>query len=188
MQLKRVMRRARPGRWIVPLFLLVCLTGLTPCAPGSEAVDGVEPGGDIPLETAAKLLESPGVHIVDVRTEAEFAYVGHPVGAVNIPLLRFDPQSYGMTPNPDFVDQVRERFSPDDTLLMICRSGGRSARAARMLVEAGYPKAYNILEGVEGGKDDDGHRTVNGWKVRGLPYEYNVRPADVTPPSEDAKP
>jgi rhodanese-related sulfurtransferase len=133
--------------------------------------------------TAAGLVGKPGVHLVDVRTEAEFAFVGHPVGAVNVPLMRFDPKTYGMAPNPKFLEEIRARFSPDDTLLMICRSGSRSGKAAKLLAEAGYRKSFNVMEGVEGDPDADGHRTVNGWKVRGLPYEYAVDPAKVTPPN-----
>ena len=171
-------------------FTLLCLAlapswiaaGEAPsAAPGLPA--DAAPGSDVSPATAAALVGKPGVHLVDVRTEAEFAYVGHPVGAVNVPLLRFDPKTYGMAANPKFIDEIRARFSPDDTLLMICRSGSRSSKAAKLLVEAGYRKSFNVLEGVEGDADADGHRTVNGWKVRGLPYEYAVDPAKVTPPA-----
>jgi len=174
----------------LPVIGLLCLA-LTPWlraageapppAPGLPA--DAAPGSDVSLATAAALVGKPGVYIVDVRTEAEFAFVGHPVGAVNVPLLRFDPKTYGMAPNPKFLDEIRARFSPEDTLLTICRSGSRSSKAAKLLAEAGYRKSFNVLEGVEGDTDADGHRTVNGWKVRGLPYEYAVDPAKVTPPA-----
>jgi rhodanese-related sulfurtransferase len=178
------MGKNRYRNGILALSLLV--TSLAACAGEAEAVDpGAEPGGDITVETAVRLLESEGpVQLVDVRTEAEFAFVGHPTGAVNVPLLRFDPSTYGMTPNMDFVQEIQERFPADHTLLMICRSGGRSRRAAKMLLDAGYEKVYNVLEGVEGANDDDGHRTVDGWKVRGFPYDYTVDEAEVTPPKQ----
>lgn len=176
-----------------PIVLAAALLGLTVApsllvaveppasAPGIPA--DAAPGSDVTPATAAALAGKPGVHLIDVRTEAEFAFVGHPVGAVNVPLLRFDAKTYGMAANPKFLEEIRARFSTDDTLLMICRSGGRSTKAAKLLAEAGYRKSFNVLEGVEGDADADGHRTVNGWKVRGLPYEYAVDPAQTTPPA-----
>jgi len=170
--------------------VLICLALSPSLLAVGEAPVGIPglpadaaPGSDVAPATAAALVGKPGVHLVDVRTEAEFAFVGHPVGAVNVPLLRFDPKTYGMAPNPRFLDEIRARFSPGDSLLVICRGGSRSSKAAKMLAEAGYRTSFNVLEGVEGDTDTDGHRTVNGWKVRGLPYEFAVDPAKVTPPA-----
>lgn len=174
--------------WLAALLMAALPAALLGGTPQGEAgASGADPstlapGGDIAIEAAAALAGKPGVHLVDVRTEAEFAFVGHPVGAVNIPLLRFDAMTYGMAPNPKFVEEIKARFSPDDTLLLICRSGSRSGKAAKMLVDAGFPKSYNVLEGVEGDLDRDGHRTVNGWKIRGFPYEYAIEASRVTPP------
>ena len=64
----------------------------------------------------------------------------------------------------------------DDTVILMCRSGSRSAKAANMLDEAGYTKVYNLVDGYEGDKAKEGptrgQRTVNGWKNAGLPWTY----------------
>ena len=79
-----------------------------------------------------------------------------------------------ITPNPNFLEDVSSRFKPEDTLLIICRSGGRSARAVSVLQRAGFKNAFNVKYGFEGDKDEKGLRTVNGWKISGLPYTYEV--------------
>lgn len=106
--------------------------------------------------------------LIDVRDPVEFAFVGHPVGAINIP-LKFAP---AMSPNPDFLSSVRERI-PDlaTPVYLLCRSGQRSMAAAEILVGAGYLEVVNIEEGFEGGIDDNKHRsTVSGWRFHKLPW------------------
>jgi rhodanese-related sulfurtransferase len=94
-----------------------------------------------------------------------------------------------MKPNPDFVSQVKGLFKPDDTLLVICRSGGRSAKAVDLLAQAGFKQAWNIVEGVEGDLVEDpaspsfGKRTKNGWKNAGLPWNYDLDPAKMRLPA-----
>jgi rhodanese-related sulfurtransferase len=74
-------------------------------------------------------------------------------------------------PNPDFADQLRQVADQDDVLLFLCRSGVRSRHAARVATELGYPNAFDILEGFEGERDQEGHRkTVGGWCKAGLPW------------------
>ena len=125
------------------------------------------------------------VKILDVRTTEEYLFVGHPAMAWNIPsqLQTYDwdadRKAFPMKPNPDFVSLVKEVATPGDTILVICRSGGRSARAADLLVGAGFPDVYNIVDGVEGDAVDDpesvfqGQRMRNGWKNSGLPWTYH---------------
>ena len=128
------------------------------------------------------------VVILDVRTPEEFLFVGHPAMAWKIPIAT---QSYvwddakGMfpvQPTPDFVERVQSVLKPDDTILAICRSGGRSAIAANMLAQAGYTKVYNVVDGMEGDvvKDLDsmfvGQRLHNGWKNSGSPWTYDLTP------------
>ena len=67
--------------------------------------------------------------------------------------------------------ELRSRFSPDTTLLFLCRSGGRSHEAATLAAAAGYPRAFNILEGFEGEKGPDGRRGHQGWRAAGLPWQ-----------------
>jgi rhodanese-related sulfurtransferase len=83
---------------------------------------------------------------------------------------------------PDFVSRVSEVAKPKDTLLVMCRSGGRSAIAANMLAKAGFTNVYNITDGMEGDavKNPDslfvGQRLVNGWKNSGSPWTYDLTP------------
>jgi rhodanese-related sulfurtransferase len=129
-----------------------------------------------------------GVVIIDVRTPEEYIFVGHPEMARNIPLLfvryQWDHEKDApvVEPNPDFVSSVAAAFKPTDTLLLMCRSGSRSALAVNALAQAGFHHVYNIVDGMEGDKVDDeesayhGKRMRNGWKNSGLPWTYDVDP------------
>jgi rhodanese-related sulfurtransferase len=128
------------------------------------------------------------VKVLDVRTPEEYLFVGHAEMARNIPLLFVkyewdaDKNQPVVAPNPDFISDVVSAFSPADTLLVICRSGGRSARAVDALAKAGLADVYNITDGFEGDKVDDtgsayhGKRMKNGWKNSGSPWTYEVDP------------
>ncbi|MBL6933335.1 MAG: rhodanese-like domain-containing protein [Rhodospirillales bacterium] len=120
------------------------------------------------------MVENPKAALLDVRTPAEWAYVGLPdLSALGrqpllVPWLMFP----SMQLNPDFLNQVRDTgIDPQQDLLIICRSGVRSKSAAIALSEIGFKTCYNIAYGFEGDKDPGGHRgTINGWKVDGLPW------------------
>jgi len=128
------------------------------------------------------------VKILDVRTPEEYLFIGHPDMAWNIPFAfqtyEWDSlkQHFAMRPNPDFVSQAKESFTPDDTLLVMCRSGGRSALSVNLLTEAGFKNVYNVTDGMEGDTVDDpvsifhGKRMRNGWKNSGLPWTYRPAP------------
>ena len=133
-------------------------------------------------------VDPEGVKILDVRIPEEYLFVGHPEMARNIPLLFL---TYGwdaaknqptVAPNPAFASAVMKAFSTGDTLLAMCRSGGRSAWAVNALAKAGFTKAYNIIDGFEGDKVDDpgsayhGKRMRNGWRNSGSPWTYDVDP------------
>jgi rhodanese-related sulfurtransferase len=100
------------------------------------------------------------IKMIDVRTPEEFRAVGLPKMAVKVPLSRPDR----------FVSAVRKVADPHEPLLVICRSGNRSAAAVNMLAKAGYKNAYTVVDGFEGDRGSDGRRTVNGWKKAGLPW------------------
>ena len=126
------------------------------------------------------------VKILDVRTLAEYVFVGHPPMAYAIPAFfqthRWDSgrEMFAMEPNPDFVNQVKKWAGAVDTILVTCRSGERGAMAVNLLAEAGFTKVYNIVDGMEGGvvKDPDsvfnGRRMKNGWQNSGLPWTYEI--------------
>lgn len=125
-------------------------------------------GALTPPEAAQLLTQHPNTVLVDVRSSAEWQFVGTVPNSVRIELKTFP----GMQPNPNFVAQLKEQVSPDATVLFMCRSGARSDEAARLAMQAGYSSAFNVLEGFEGDKDGQGHRgVVNGWKGHGLPWQ-----------------
>ncbi len=101
------------------------------------------------------------VKVIDVRTPEEYAFVGHAEMAWNIPVAfvtyqRKDGKTeYGARPNPDFVAEVKKLAQASDRLLLMCRSGGRSAMAINQLAAAGFTNVYNITDGFEGDKIED---------------------------------
>lgn len=120
--------------------------------------------------------------ILDVRTQEEYMLVGHAPMAVNIPVMFLKPirEKIAMTPNPDFVTQVKARYNSETPLLLMCRSGARSASAVNKLSKAGFTKVYNIIDGFEGDNVTDkesphfGKRTKNGWKNSTAPWTYDL--------------
>jgi rhodanese-related sulfurtransferase len=138
------------------------------------------------------------VKIIDVRTPEELLFVGHPAMAWKIPV---GAQSYAwdaakgqfpMSLLPDFVTRVRTVALPGETLLVMCRSGGRSAIAVNLLAKAGFTQAHNVIDGFEGDvvKDADsvfvGQRLVNGWKNAGCPWTYQLTPERMLLPPQQA--
>lgn len=123
-----------------------------------------------------KLQSDSSAALVDVRTRAEWSFVGFPdlSSLAKQPLL-IEWQSYpSMAVNTAFVDQVREQIELTDPILCLCRSGARSASAAAALTAAGFTQAYNIASGFEGDPDSHGHRgMVNGWKADELPWRQS---------------
>ena len=131
------------------------------------------------------------VKLVDVRTPEEHALIGHPEMAWNIPVgfityQRKDGKlEYGVRMNAEFVPEVKRLAEPTDTLLLMCRSGGRSAMAIDLLATVGFKNLYNITDGMEGDKVEDpenvfhGKRMRNGWKNWGLPWTYGIDPERV---------
>ena len=143
-------------------------------------------------EAYDKWLAAPDdVKVLDVRTLEEYIYIGHAPMAWNIPLATqthewdADKGYFAYQPNPDFLSQVKEVAEPTDTIMVMCRSGGRSAMAVNLLAENGFTNVYQITDGVEGDKVKDsnsyfnGQRLVNGWKNSGSPWTYKVDPEKV---------
>lgn len=132
-----------------------------------------------PPEAWDALQSSENAVVLDVRSAMEFLYVGHPVGAINVPLK--EPPAWEI--DPGFVDKVRRSLREarggagkveDLTILSICRSGQRSLTAAELLEAEGFKHVYNVLEGFEGNRDSENHRnTINGWRVHQLPWEQS---------------
>lgn len=128
--------------------------------------------GDVTPEQAyAAAIE--GAMLVDVRTRAEWTYVGIPVldgGADEVVFVEWSTYPNGQL-NERFVEEVVEAgLTAGRPVYLLCRSGVRSRAAADALTAAGLGPAYNVLEGFEGGHDVVGQRSVSGWKNAGLPW------------------
>jgi rhodanese-related sulfurtransferase len=124
-------------------------------------------GALTPQEAHEIWCNTPGAKLVDVRTRAEWDYVGRIPGAVEIELLTYP----GNRPNSAFVAELERQVNKEAPVMFICRSGGRSHNAALLAMQAGYADCYNVLEGFEGDRDASGHRnTKGGWRFGGLPW------------------
>lgn len=133
---------------------------------------------DLTPKQAYQLLhDDPRAVLIDIRSNMEFLFVGHPKGAVHVPWI--DEPDWEV--NPHFVTEVRqvmlggvvcegeEGCAP---VILICRSGKRSLDAGKKLLESGLKEVYHVNEGFEGELDDDHHRSaVGGWRFHGLPWE-----------------
>ena len=144
-------------------------------------------------QEAFEIMRKDAAHtlFLDVRTRAEAMYVGMPTIAdalvpyVEHPEMMTDwderRHMYSLMANSDFLPEADSRLkakglAKTDRVILICRSGDRSARAADLLAKAGYTRVYSITEGFEGDAAKDGpkagQRVVNGWKNAGLPWTY----------------
>jgi len=130
------------------------------------------------LEAFNELSSGQDATLVDVRTQAEWSFVGlpdlRPIGKE--PVLA-EWQSFPSSgPNPDFAATVsdylvKKGLDRNAPIYFLCRSGARSQAAAIALTQAGYTQCFNISDGFEGPLDVDGHRgTQSGWKAAGLPW------------------
>ena len=132
--------------------------------------------GDVsPGRTWRDLRDRAEAVLVDVRTRAEWAYVGGPdLASLGKPVVQVEWLMFPtMENNPGFLEQLRERgVMPDRTIYLICRSGVRSRQAAELLALHGYA-TYNVADGFEGQLDADGHRGVGGWRAEGLPWRQS---------------
>lgn len=130
---------------------------------------------------------------LDVRTRTEVNFLGMPTNAdANVPYMVMNEwyawdakkNSFKMEVNSDFADKVAERLEAkglgkNDPVILTCRSGSRSAKAADLLAGLGYTNVYTIVSGFEGDKVKEGplkgQRAKNGWKNAGLPWTYKLQ-------------
>ena len=127
-----------------------------------------------PVRVWEALRKDPKAQLVDVRTDAEWNFVGLPdLSSAGKQVVPIQWQVYPtMQRNAAFVEQLSEAgFTADHHIYFICRSGQRSFAAAQAARAAGFPHAYNVADGFEGAVDAHGHRGVAaGWKAEGLPW------------------
>ncbi len=130
-----------------------------------------------PQEAWQMMQDEPRSILVDVRSDMEYLFVGHPVGAIHIPWIDYPDWNL----NPNFVTEIRklvlggvchEAAGSSAPILLICRSGKRSLEAGNLLIKENFCGVYNIAEGFEGDLDEHHHRgTKGGWRFHGLPWE-----------------
>jgi len=177
------------------------------CAPGSLTECTVNTGlkANLPKAkqtvlglyvTAAEACEKwqaakDEVIIIDVRTLEELLFVGSPTMAWRIPVAiqlyewNAEKKEFPVSPLPDFVSRVQTVAKPDDTIMITCRSGGRSAIACNMLAQVGYNNVYNIVDGMEGdGHGDSESVPRGGWKNIGCPWTKKITPDQMVLPKD----
>jgi rhodanese-related sulfurtransferase len=152
------------------------MSGPQPSQTASSPSDGY--AGDLtPRESWELLSEEADGQLVDVRTQAEWNFVGVPdLSPLKRRVVLCEWSRFPAGSNPDFVAEVidalkRTNYRKGAPLLMLCRSGARSRSAAIALTEAGYGPCFNIKDGFEGALDPERHRgSAAGWKAEGLPW------------------
>jgi rhodanese-related sulfurtransferase len=145
-------------------------------------------------QEAANFVDKNGTKLLflDVRTPAEITFLGMPAQAdANVPYM-MEPEfrtwdsaksTFKLETSPDFLPEVRRRLAAkgltaEAPIVLICRSGDRSAAAANLLSEAGFKNVYSVVDGYEGDMATEGpkagQRALNGWKNAGLPWSYKL--------------
>lgn len=178
----------------VLLALLFLLTGFSQLTFGEEIKLPEKKQTTLGLYVTAKEAfvkwhtDSKNVNILDCRTPEEYIFVGHAPMARNIPShfvthkFNAEKKEPVMEGNPAFVSMVEAKYKKDAIILIMCRSGGRSAKSVNQLAEAGFKNVYSITDGFEGDKVKDplsyfnGKRFKNGWKNSGNPWTYALDP------------
>jgi rhodanese-related sulfurtransferase len=179
----------------VCLWLALTTSGPAHAASAGELPEAKQTRAGLYLEARAVpgFIEQQGgatrVLFIDVRTRAEAMFVGMSnnvdalVPFVDLQELMTDWDGQRNTcklePMQEFVTEVGRRLQQKglvkaDTVVLICRSGDRSSRAANRLLETGYSRVFTVVDGFEGDMSTDGRRSVNGWKNAGLPWSYKL--------------
>ena len=126
-------------------------------------------GGLLTPAEAWTLFNAGDIELVDVRTIAERDLIGYVPGSVAIEWYDYPVKKR----NDGFVEQLRAKVDAQRPVAFLCRSGVRSHHAAVLATANGYAAAFNVLEGFEGDKNAQGQRTMNGWRVAGLPWRQD---------------
>lgn len=142
------LRQAQPAETLTADILSIARDGVTPYQAWSLVSDGQ-------------------AVLVDVRTAEERAFVGYVPGSIHVPWAT----GTSMTRNPRFVRELEAKTGKDKTVLLLCRSGKRSAQALDAARKAGFQQIFHVLEGFEGELDSDQHRgRSDGWRFHQLPW------------------
>ena len=132
-----------------------------------SAAQGLPYAGQVPPALAWQLFSTDEALLVDVRSAEERKFVGHVPGSLHVAWAT----GTALTRNPRFARELEAKVRKDAVVLLLCRSGKRSALAAEVAAKAGFTSVFNVLEGFEGEIDQAQHRGVSdGWRFRGLPW------------------
>jgi rhodanese-related sulfurtransferase len=196
------------NRWFGPAIVALgmVLAGITGWAQAQEAKKIQS------IEAFDMLNTVPDTYLVDIRSQAEYQFVGHPSKAYNFPYMFFTAQfnkdgekpGYTFTKNKAFLEQVGKAFKKTDNILVLGRDGTRSAQAAKELAGAGFKNVFDVEDGFEGPEfpffEDPNrhkfyrqlakrnniygfeHRRFYGWQAWGLPWTYELDPKYIYPP------
>lgn len=196
--------------WGAALALLLAASPAVPFAAGSAGANPAVTGSKrtvlgryLSAEEAYDTVkgERDRLLFVDVRTGAELVLVGATSEIdVQVPFSEFvEPRTWdskagrmAMEPNASFVQDVaaalaRKGLDKTSKVLIMCRSGERSARAVDALAKAGFADVWSVYDGFEGDLSPDGHRTVNGWKNAKLPWSFKIDAAKLSPRSAQVR-
>jgi rhodanese-related sulfurtransferase len=138
-------------------------------ARAKKRAPNAKPGfaGSVTPQEAWKLVSANAAVLVDVRTAEERQFVGRIDNSIHVPWAI----GVSLQRNPRFVRELESKVRRDAVILLLCRSGNRSAAAAQALTEARFPNAFNVLEGFEGALDERHQRgNDGGWRHHGLPW------------------
>lgn len=128
---------------------------------------GLPYAGGVAPKLAWALFSDGEAALVDVRTQEERKFVGHVPGSVHVAWA----SGTSLTRNPRFVRELEAKVGKNATVLLLCRSGKRSALAAEAAAKAGFTRVFNVLEGFEGEINAQQHRgSADGWRFHGLPW------------------
>lgn len=128
---------------------------------------GLPYAGGVTPQLAWALFSAGAAQLVDVRTAEERKFVGQVPGSLHVAWAT----GTSLTRNPRFVRELEAKAGKNATVLLLCRSGKRSALAAEAAAKAGFTRVFNVLEGFEGEIDALQHRGVaDGWRFHGLPW------------------
>ena len=198
------MFKRRLGLFIVALAMVA--------AGAPQRAQAQEPKKIKSIEAFDMLNTVPDTYLIDIRSQAEYQFVGHPAKAYNFPYVFFTTQfnrdgekpTYTFTKNRAFLEQVGKAFNKTDNLLILGRDGTRSAQAAKELAGAGFRNVFDVEDGFEGAEfpffEDPNrhkfyrqlakrhnlhgfeHRRFYGWQAWGLPWTYDMDPKYIYPP------
>ena len=128
---------------------------------------GLPYSGAVPPQLAWSLFSAGEALLVDVRSTEERKFVGHIPGSLHVAWAT----GTSLTRNPRFARELESKTNKNGSILLLCRSGKRSALAAQAAAQAGFQRVFNVLEGFEGELDAQQRRgTLDGWRFQGLPW------------------